>query len=225
MPYDTARAETTFFPYIIVMTALGAANATDNAGMRQCYLCKTEKPYTPEHFPATRGAAVGNACRACARTRKRDYEAKYKALRAAARAAGAASLSAATKTPAGGTAVSTSKDGKLGELPVRQLSVAKALRVGAEQLNEAAYGILATILEYASNTQSPHHEWALKLIAERVIPKKLYEDLGSQAAGIKAGQGTVRPAITVIVQQAAPAPPDPLLGVKVIEGTAERETC
>jgi len=41
-----------------------------------------------------------------------------------------------------------------------------------------------------------------------VIPKKLYEDLGGQAAGIKAGQGTVRPAITVIVQQAAPASPD-----------------
>ena len=108
--------------------------------------------------------------------------------------------------------VSTDRDRLPGELPLRQLDVARALRVGSERLNEAAQGILATILEYAANAQSPHHEWALKLVAERVIPKKLYEDLGGQAAGIKAGQGTVRPSVTVIVQQAAPALPDSLSG-------------
>ena len=118
-------------------------------------------------------------------------------------------------------AVSTSRDAKPGELPLRQLDIARALRIGAARLNESVEGILATILEYAANTQSPHHEWALKLIAERVIPKKLYEDLGGQAAGIKAGQGTVRPSITVIVQQATPASPDPLPGVQIIEGEVE----
>jgi hypothetical protein len=124
-------------------------------------------------------------------------------------------LTDTTKPPAKGTDVSTSKDAKPGELTIRQLDVARALRVGADRLNEAAGGILATILEYASNTQSPHHEWALRLIAERVIPRKLYEDLGSQAAGIKEGKGTVRPSITVIVQQAAPLPPDSPAGNSV----------
>jgi len=119
-----------------------------------------------------------------------------------------ASLNGSVNPPASGKAVSPSIRALPGELKVRQLDIARALREGADRLNEAAAGILATILEYAGNTQSPHHEWAIKLIAERIIPKKLYEDLGGQAAGIKAGQGTVRPAITVIVQQAAPASPD-----------------
>jgi len=115
--------------------------------------------------------------------------------------------------------VSTVKDAKPGELPIRQLEIARALRVGAAKLNEAAEGILATILEYASNSQSPHHEWALRLIAERVIPRKLYEDLGGQAAGIKAGQGTARPAVTIIVQPATPAAVVPSV---VVEGESER---
>ena len=186
----------------------GAQDVADNAEMRRCKACGADLPYTTEHWPSHHSKAYGVLCRPCSRTRKRAFDKTYRNLRAAARAQGAASLSDPTKPPAGGAVVSTTRDAKLGELRVRHLSVAHALREGADRLNEAAAGILATILEYAGNTQSPHHEWAIKLIAERVIPKKLYEDLGGQAAGIKAGQGTVRPAITVIVQQAAPASPD-----------------
>ena len=204
------------------MDVSGAQNGTDTAEMRRCGGCGVEMPYTTQYYVSSNGKPFGTHCRPCSRKRKRDYDTAAKAQRAAARAAGQASLTNMTKPPAGGTAVSTSRDAKPGELPLRQLEIAKALRVGAARLNESVEGILATILEYAGNQQSPHHEWALKLIAERVIPKKLYEDLGSQAAGMKAGQGTVRPSITVIVQQATPASPDPLPGVTIIEGDAER---
>lgn len=182
---------------------------TETADMRQCRECKAIFPYTPEHYPANRGRAQGTLCRTCSRIRKRTYDAKYSQARIADRTRMAAETPAVTIPPASGTVVAVSGGARPGELPYKQLEVARALRVGAERLNEAAAGILATILEYAANTQSPHHEWALKLIAERVIPKKLYEDLGSQAAGIKSGQGTVRPAVTIIVQQAGPVPPDP----------------
>jgi hypothetical protein len=182
------------------------------ADKRQCRHCKGILPYTPEHWPAAKGVAQGAVCRLCTRTRKRKYDRKYSDLRVAARTQGAASLTAATNPPASGKAVAKSSNARPGELPIRQLDVARALREGADRLNEAAAGVMATILEYAGNTQSPHHEWAIKLIAERVIPRKLFEDLGSQAAGIKEGRGTVRPAITVIVQQAAPSPPDSLSG-------------
>ena len=205
------------------MGAHAQPKGTDIAETRQCHFCDSVLPYTPEHYPATRGKPTGNACRVCSRNRKRVFDAKYRGLRAAARAQGATSLTDTTNPPAGAAVVSTARDAKPGELSVRRLDIAKALRHGADRLNESVEGILATILEYAGNTQSPHHEWALKLVAERVIPKKLYEDLGSQAAGMKAGQGTVRPSITVIVQQAAPASPDPLSTVKVIEGEATRK--
>ena len=186
---------------------------------RKCVRCDLDLPYTPEHWPATFGKAVGSVCRLCSRNRKRDFDRKYKGMRVAARTQSLASLADSKPPAATGRSVSKTRDAQPGELPVKQLEVARALRVGAAKLNESADGILATILEYASNSQSPHHEWALKLVAERVIPKKLYEDLGGQAAGIKAGQGTARPAVTIIVQPATPAAVVPSI---VVEGESER---
>ena len=192
---------------------------TGTAEKRRCNRCDLELPYTPEHWPATHGKAVGEVCRLCSRNRKRDFDRKYRQMRVAARTQSLASLADTPTPPASAGGVPHSRDAKPGELPVKQLEVARALRVGAAKLNEAAEGILATILEYASNSQSPHHEWALRLVAERVIPKKLYEDLGGQAAGIKAGQGTARPAVTIIVQPATPAA---VVHPIVVEGESER---
>ena len=189
------------------------------AEKRRCSRCDLALPRTPEHWPARDGKAFGSVCRLCSRNRKRDFDRKYRQMRVAARTQSLASLADTPAPPASAGAVTKSRDAKPGELPVKQLEVARALRVGAAKLNEAAEGILATILEYASNSQSPHHEWALRLIAERVIPRKLYEDLGGQAAGIKAGQGSVRPAVTIIVQPATPAAVVPSI---VVEGESER---
>jgi hypothetical protein len=190
---------------------------TPPTAMRVCVRCEQARPFTIEHWPNQGGSAKGNVCRLCSRQRKRDFDKVYKQTRVAARTQSLATLADAPAVPASTGLVSTARDAKEGELPMNQLQVATALRVGAKRLNESAQGILETILEYAANTQSPHHEWALKLIAERVIPRKLYEDLGSQAAGIKAGQGSIRPAVTIIVQPAAlPAPVEPF--VRVIEG-------
>ena len=193
-------------------------DTADAAEKRQCTRCRSEKPYTAEHWPAKAGKAVGTVCRLCARNRKRDFDRKYKQMRVAARTQSLASLADAKPLAATGRSVSKTGVALPGELPVRQLEVAQALRVGATRLNEKAESILATILAYAADSASPHHEWALRLIAERVIPKKLYEDLGAQAAGIKAGQGTVRPSVTIVVQQAAPVSPDSP-PVRVIEGS------
>ena len=194
-------------------------DAGETAEKRQCKRCSLELPYTPEHWPATAGKAVGSVCRLCSRNRKRDFDRKYKEMRVAARTQSLASLADSAPAAATARSVSKTRDAKPGELPVRQLEVAQALRIGAARLNEKAEDILRTILDYASNSQSPHHEWALRLVAERVIPKKLYEDLGGQAAGIKAGQGAVRPAVTIIVQPATPAAAVPSV---VVEGESER---
>ena len=194
-------------------------DAGETAETRQCRMCKSILPYTTEHWPASVGKAVGTVCRLCSRNRKRDFDRKYKEMRVAARTQSLASLADTPPPAATGRSVPTTGNARPGELPVRQLEVAKALRVGAARLNEKAEDILRTILDYASNSQSPHHEWALRLVAERVIPKKLYEDLGGQAAGIKAGQGAVRPAVTIIVQPASPAAAVPSV---VVEGESER---
>jgi len=193
-------------------------NSAERMRERACTLCEQIKPYTTEHFPVYKAHAHGNVCRMCAKNRRRDKERIYKQKRVAARTYNLATLVETSLTPtAKAPVVSKSGHPEKGELPMRQLDVAKALRHGAAALNEQAQGILITVFEYAANSASPHHEWALRLIAERIIPRKLYEDLGSAAAGIKAGQGNVRPAVTIIVQPATvPAPAEPF--VQVIEG-------
>lgn len=188
----------------------------ETAITQQCRFCKTIFPHTVEHFPSIGGKPNGTACRTCVRTRKRAYEDKYKRERIAVRAAAAA---AAATLPASGVGAGENSVVQLPDLPSRKLEVSHALRSGAKALNDAAPEILATIIGYARNPRHPHHEWALKLIAERVIPKKLYEDLGAQAAGIKSGQGTVRPAVTIVVQQAAPVPPDQSRVTAVVDVT------
>ena len=44
--------------------------------------------------------------------------------------------------------------------------------------------VMATVLEYATNRNHELHKWALELLAERILPRKLYEELGGRAAGV-----------------------------------------
>jgi hypothetical protein len=108
------------------------------------------------------------------------------------------------------------KEGK-GELAVKQLEATTALREGAAVLNRRSRWILARLLRYLHDPNHPHHEWAFKFVMERAMPRKLYEDLGSAAAGLKKGeQGTQRPAVNIIIQPATgPHPAEP--SVTVIE--------
>jgi hypothetical protein len=53
-------------------------------------------------------------------------------------------------------------------------------------LNEYAPAVMARLLEYFEDPDSPHHHWAIELMAERILPRKLYEELGGQAAGVGA---------------------------------------
>lgn len=164
--------------------------------------------FTPTNWPSTRGRPAGHVCRLCARKRKLDFDGKYKTRRVAARTQTLESLAGIMTAPASELVVSQAKDVTKVEGSIRRLEIAKALRAGAKRLNDHAGTVLDTVFAYAADKTSPHHEWALKLVAERVIPRKLYEDLGAQEAGIEAGAGGAhRPSVTIIVQPAtAPAP-------------------
>jgi len=191
---------------------------------RVCSTCQDIKLYTTEHWPELHGRAVGSVCRLCARLRKRGFDASYKNERVAARTQTLASLANALTAPASAVVASKIKDTLAAEVPLRQLEVAKALRAGSTLLNENARKILDTVLKYATDPSSPHHEWALRLMVERVLPKKLYEDLGAHAAGISSGGagGANRPSVTIIVQPAAVQPQPADAGITVIEGASER---
>ena len=216
------RAEKPLFPYLIYVESeqINAAGADETA--RECSRCREVLLYTTANWPADRGRAVGTVCRLCSRKRKRDFDGKYRGQRVAARVQSLAILAGAVAAPASEVVASKVRDVLKVEGPLRRLEIAKALRAGATRINEHAGTVLDTVFEYAADKTSPHHEWALKLIAERVIPRKLYEDLGAQEAGIEAGAGGAnRPSVTIIVQPAAM--PAPAADARIIEGVVVRE--
>lgn len=177
---------------------------------RQCKLCtRTETDVNPNTWPHSKGVPLGAVCKPCARERKRDFDAEYKKQRQTARAAGTASLVPNVTIPAPtsakaepGTAVSANRDRLPGEAKIKQLPVAKALKDGADTINAQAGQVLMTLFGYVNDPTSIHHEWALKMVAERVLPKALYDELGrKEAGGNGAGGG---PRITINVMGATP---------------------
>ena len=202
------------------MEPLENTPAPDTPETVPCRKCKAALPYTIEFFPVYRGKPHGLWCRTCAKQRRKVYETKYQQVRIAERNKRAAAAAVTNPPPASGCTVAQAEAARSIVLPDAETQLAAKMRTEITSLTEAAPVIVATILAHAKNPKHPLHEWALKFIADRVMPKKLYDDLGTQAAGSKAGRGALRPAVTVIIQQTGPAPSDPLQG-RVIDVTAD----
>jgi len=80
------------------------------------------------------------------------------------------------------------------------------LKAGSFALNHAAPGVMARIMEYLEDPEHKHHLWALELFAQRILPRKLYEELGGQAAGVGALSDR-RPMFVLNVLPASPSAP------------------
>jgi hypothetical protein len=184
--------------------AVAPAGAEETS--RECSRCGEISLYTIDNWPNAAGRAVGTVCRLCSRDRKRDFDRKYRQEQVTARTQSLAELAEIKAASVSVGAVSTTKPGKLTDLPFRELEVTKALRAGARKMGEKAESILAILFSYAEDPKSVHHEWAVKFIVQRAMPEKMFQELGIQAAGVKAGGGGNRPSVTIIVQPAtAPA--------------------
>lgn len=138
---------------------------------RICRDCKAEKVVTPESWPYRKGRegryqANGLRCLACEKVRK----AKYEEIRN--------DLVRRIAPPA------PSKSDKAEDKRKPKLDVDGALKAGAIALNQVAPSVLARIMMYLEDEEHPQHQWALELLAQRILPRKLYEELGGQAAGV-----------------------------------------
>lgn len=179
--------------------------SADRPGYRVCLRCGVEKEWTLPNWPERQGQPVGRVCRPCSTARKRAFDRTYKAREAAASAPNLAELTAANPpTPAEVEIAPQPKPTKKGGVAVSKLEAARALQMGAIALTDHARTVLERVFRYAHDPNSPHHEWAMKLVVDRLLPRKLYEDLGGQAAGIKPGANTPRPAVYISVNAAEP---------------------
>jgi hypothetical protein len=145
---------------------------------RTCSKCDTEKSITPESWPYRKNRqgiyqSYGSRCLDCEKRRKTEYEERRRSI---------ASGVSAVPVPTEGTPEQKAKALK----QANRLDVAQALKAGGVSINQAAPGVLARIMEYLEDPESPHHLWALELFAQRILPRKLYEELGGQAAGVGA---------------------------------------
>lgn len=182
--------------------ATTAAPGTDNPQApqekRTCRDCGETKVVSPETWPyRNRGKgkpyqAHGQRCAFCETERKRKYEKRLGEI-----------VAAVGEEPAPASA--PEKPGKPADkAKPSKLDATKALKTGALALDSYAAQVMARVLEYADDPGHEHHIWALELLAQRILPRKLYEELGGQAAGI-GGLQSKAPTYLIQVLPAGPA--------------------
>lgn len=169
------------------------APAATGPERRLCSNCHETKPVVPGAWAFKPGGDALQICLVCQTTRKADARA------AAEKAKGA---DGKPKTPR-----AIRDDAKL--------DVAKALKAGAAIANEYVDLVMARVLQYAADPEHKLHGWALQFLAERIMPRKLYEDLGSAAAGV--GLADKRP--NYIIQVVAAQTEQPV--GRVVDGEAK----
>lgn len=187
-------------------SAPGPANPFEE---RKCRKCAETKVVTPETWPyrkIRRGAYAphGTVCMACEAKRKMEYEVRRDKIAAAV-------ASIATSNPEG-----TTGEKRKDVVAANKLDVALALKVGSRVVNQYAPTVMARILEYLEDQDHEHHLWALELLAQRILPRKLYEELGGQAAGV-GSLGDKRPQFTINILPAQSSAPEG----RVVDGQSE----
>ena len=191
----------------------GSDNPQPPPEQRTCRDCNQTKVVSPETWPyrsRDKGKpyqAHGARCRLCESARKAKYDRRKDEVAQLI----AEDVPAADPTPAKGS------DKRKTEVEQAKLDAAKSLKLGSRVLNTAAAGVMARILEWAEDEADDNHRWAVQFLAERILPRKLYEELGGQAAGI--GQlSDKRPVFNI---QILPATPEAHQGGFVVEGQAQ----
>src|SRR5690348_1021296 len=111
---------------------------------RTCGTCKAEKVVTPESWVYRKGRtgiyqAHGTRCLECEKKRKTAYEATRNDI--------------TRKLAAPPTSETEKKTGKSKE----KLDVAAALKAGSISLNMVAPSVMARVMQYLEDEESPHH--------------------------------------------------------------------
>lgn len=192
-------------------------------------VCKQPKPFTDDFWRTDRkGLATGTTCSKCLRAQRTVRE---EALRAELKAVNHPALrtlpspSAAKKSKsvareravilAARMAVTpTGENFSPAQLSPTKISTAAALKHGADVIVREAKSVLELLSLYARDPESPHHEWALQLFADRILPQRAFAQLAIKEAGLEE-KGGAMPRVTLNVFTTGPANPGD--GARVID--------
>lgn len=194
------------------LAAPGPDNPEAALERKTCRVCETEKLVSPETWPYRKKRphspykAHGAVCKVCDAKRKADYETRRGKI--------AEIIADVPADPAKTGTVA--KDKQREAVHQSRLDVAAALKAGSRALNDIAPNVLARIIAWAEDDGHEQHVWANEFLANRILPKKLFEELGGEAAGV----GSLQDKRPQFVIQVLPAQPTAPVG-RVIEGTAD----
>jgi hypothetical protein len=190
----------------------------DNAETRRCETCGEEKPLTTAHWKTSAGRPGGLSCKPCLKKRGDDRRKAENETRRELRAAGVPALQklptraeaaqsvaaarqraivlAARLAAAPPTQVDGSARLDVTKMSVRKLTTALALKAAGDVINREAPTAWELIALYARDPESPHHTWALQLIADRSSPQRAFAALAIKEAGLE-DKGGAKPSVTV----------------------------
>lgn len=162
----------------------------------------------PDAWPQYKRQPSGRVCKLCKRASRNERERKLnKAIQAVAAetVAGGQSVIAERRYANMEKALARATTRRKADTEIRESIVANVLKQGVEKLAKVGAPVMALVFQYAQDPKSIHHEWALKLITDRLLPRRIFEELGAKAAGIEGGLDDRRPVFQVnIVQSEQP---------------------
>ena len=170
-------------------------------GQRTCRICTETKAESPETWVYKKGKIHGLICLSCEKERKGRYDRRRQKLIEDSRELKSIASEQKGKDKDRNFLI---EDARKTLTKAAKLEVAYALKIGSRVLNETAPSVMARITEYLEDPHHEHHLWALEFLAQRMMPRKLYEELGGQAAGVGAIADR-RPSFTINVIPAQPA--------------------
>lgn len=173
-----------------------------------CEDCGHARPFNKTWWPHNGTRPSGVRCRRCKEIRDTKLE-KARALEKRAIAARTGGKVGKIKTPTvlgtfspeaaaivasltkpkppapAAPAPKAAKSASRAEKPIKDAAeVRKVLASGAGMVNANAEALMEMLMAYAMDPTSPMHEYCFRLLAERIVPKKLYESIGQRAMGL-----------------------------------------
>lgn len=198
--------------------------------LKKCNRCGAEKPFTLAQWGSkVPGKPSGGLCRPCEALRKRENDVQRRNRDkgvALAKQMSVAKLQEQNEKRAALKAKVAALAAAKAPATLKGMGIEEALRDGAQIVNANAAAIVLLVAEYAKDPDSPHHEWALKLMAERAIPAKLFTEVGLHAAGVggQGKDGAKAPTVHInVIAAPGPGHQQPAITVKAIEERAEHE--
>lgn len=201
---------------------LGPAPAAAGAS-RRCVDCGQQKSTGHVDWPQYKGKPSGALCKLCKRRARIESDRKLNR---------AATKMGVMPVLGGQSVVAEREQKKLialraktiakrdAHIALRQEIVQGVLKQGVELLVKDAPTVMQLAFAYATDKTSIHHEWAIKLVLDRLLPRRIFEELGAKAAGVEGGLGGAGPTYIVNVVAASPGAL-PSGGVRVLPAPAD----